>query len=570
MSLTVSVAALLAEMTLPEKIGQITQIEKNSLQPGDVARLHLGSVLSGGGGTPTDNTVHGWRDMVGGFLEEALHTRLKIPALYGVDAVHGHNNLRGATVFPHNIALGATGDPALAQRIAAATARELVATGVRWNFAPAVSVPQDLRWGRTFEGFSHDPTIVSEFARAIIHGLQTAPVPVAACAKHYVGDGGTTGGSSTRLTETSFDAIADPSMAAAGFSPDELRHLAAIGAWQIDQGVTPADEHALRTIHLPPYQAAIEAGVHTIMASYSSWGDTRMHAHHRLLTDVLKRELGFTGLVITDWGAVDQLHADYTEAVILALNAGIDMVMVPYDAERFIHAATQALTTGRVALARIDDAVARILTVKHHLGLFETPIVFGHPDVVGCAAHRALAREAVQRSAVLLKDGGLLPADGPVLLAGRGADNVGLQCGGWTLTWQGGATLDIPGQTLYHGLQAALGDPLQHSPTAEFSERAPVGVVVVSEDPYAEGLGDRADLTLPASELAIAERLRTQVDRLIVVVYSGRPVKLGRVADLADTVIAAWLPGSEAAALTDLLTGHVAFTGQLPLPWALA
>ena len=355
---------LLAQMTLAEKIGQMTQPEKGSVQPGDVAALGLGSVLSGGGGNPATNTPAAWADMVRAFQDEALTSRLAIPLLYGVDAVHGHNNVRGATLFPHLVSLGATGDADLVRRVARATAVECAATGVRWDFAPMVSVVQDIRWGRAYEAFGDDTALVTELGAAYVRGLQagergevqgtseSAPhlsdsTAVLATPKHYIGDGATLWGTSRM------------EMLGAKFS--------------IDQGNVGEDDAALRRKYLPPYVAALEAGALCIMASFSSWQGVKMHAHHHLLTEVLKDELGFRGFVVSDWMAVDQIDADYAVAVARAINAGIDMVMVPYDYPRFIATLTAAVERGDVMPSRIDDAVARILRVKFALGLFEQP-----------------------------------------------------------------------------------------------------------------------------------------------------------------------------------------------------
>ncbi len=341
-------ADLLARMTLAEKIGQMTLVEKNSIDAGAVADRFIGGVLSGGGGTPATNTPEGWADMVDGFQEAALGTRLGIPILYGADGVHGHGNVRGAVIFPQQVGLGATRDPELVEEIGGVTASEMAATGVRWNYAPVVAVPQDIRWGRTYESYGEQTELVSELGAASVRGLQGAeladPTSVLATPKHFVGDGGTTWGSAT--------------------TNDYL----------IDQGVTEVDEETLRAVHLPPYEAAIEAGARSIMVSYSSWGGLRMHAQEYLITDVLKDELGFDGFVVSDWGGIDQVSQDRYANVVTGVNAGIDMVMVPYDYEAFIADLTAAVEAGDVTVERIDDAVGRILRVKFELGLFEHPL----------------------------------------------------------------------------------------------------------------------------------------------------------------------------------------------------
>lgn len=353
------IADLLGRMTLAEKIGQMTQIEKNSLTPELVAKYALGSVLSGGGGYPkTGNTPQDWVNMIGEFQKAALETRLGIPLIYGVDAVHGHNNLHGAVIFPHNIGLGAAGDLDLVKKIGRFTAHELLATNVHWNFAPAVSVPQDIRWGRTYEGYSENSDLVAELGAAYVCGLQSSGV--SASVKHFVGDGGTRWGSTHPIPWI-------PRM----WQADDDR-------WCMDQGVTDVDETTLREVHLRPYAAAIAAGAKNIMVSYSSWNGLKMHGHHYLLTDVLKGEMGFEGFLISDFLAINQLHEDYRTCVVQAINAGLDMVMVPFDAAQFIDTLTAAVEDGAVPLSRIDDAVRRILLVKFEFGLFERP--FADPN----------------------------------------------------------------------------------------------------------------------------------------------------------------------------------------------
>jgi beta-glucosidase len=428
---------LLAQMTLEEKIGQMTQIEKNSITPEDVAAYFIGSVLSGGGGSPPDNTPKGWAEMVDGFQRSALDTRLAIPLLYGVDAVHGHGNLKGATLFPHNIGLGAAGDPVLVERIGRATAEEMIATGIFWNFAPVVAVPQDIRWGRTYEGYRENTGQVAALGAAYIRGLQGATPPVAATAKHFIGDGGTAFGTSTTVNNNQ--------------------------PYLLDQGDMQLDEDAARALFLPPYRAAVDAGALSLMVSFSSWNGTKMHAQEHLLIDVLRGELGFQGLLVSDWQAIDQIPGDYYADVVTSINAGLDMIMVPYDYRTFISTLTEAVEKGDVPMSRIDQAVTRILTLKFQLGLFERP--FSDPaalDQVGTEAHRALAREAVRKSLVLLKNAGqALPVakDTPVIfVAGQAADDVGLQSGGWTIQWQGVPGSITPGTTILDGIRAAV-DP---------------------------------------------------------------------------------------------------------------
>jgi beta-glucosidase len=542
------VETLLSQMTLAEKIGQMTQVEKNSISPEETRERCIGSVISGGGGAPAQNTPAAWLAMVEAYRQAALETRLGIPLIYGADAVHGHNNVYGATVFPHNIGLGAVGDAGLVERIAGATAEEVAATGIRWDFAPTLAVPQDIRWGRTYEGFSERTELVTRLGRAAVRGLQSAPWRVAATAKHFIGDGGTQFGSSETV-------IADQ------------RYL-------LDQGETRMDEATLRALFLPPYLAAIEEGVLAVMASFNSWNGVRMHAHRRLLADVLKGELGFAGLVVSDWQAIDQISSDYQRAVVSAINAGVDMTMVPYDYRRFIAEATLAVEQGEIPIERIDDAVRRILGVKFALGLFD-PDISERPPLarVGAVDHRTLAREAVRKSLVLLKNanGSLpIPKDVPVIfLGGEAADDIGLQCGGWTVQWLGGHGRITPGTTLLEATRRAVSPStrVEFDPAGEQAGRAGVGIAVVAEEPYAEGMGDRADLTLPERDRALVARMRAKCDRLILLVLSGRPLILTEQAEQVDGVVAAWLPGTEGDGLADVLFGDAPFSGKLPYAW---
>lgn len=562
-------------MTLDEKIGQMTQPEKNSVQPGDVARLALGSVLSGGGGNPEPNTPQSWRDMVTTFHEEALTSRLGIPLIYGVDAVHGHNNVVGATVFPHNIGLGATRNPELVRQIGRATALEIAATNVRWTFAPAVSIPQDVRWGRSYEGYSQDTEVVSSLAAALVEGLRgeawnssTSALP---SVKHFIADGATTYGTSERVDRNALEVDRTLAIAQMG---ESLVELVDQGAWQLDQGDSLIDEATLREVHLPPYRAAIEAGALNVMVSYSAWQGHKMHGHRYLVTDVLKGELNFGGFVVSDWAGVDQIHPDdYDRSVADSINAGVDMVMVPFDAEKFIAALRGAVERGEVSGERIDDAVRRILTAKVALGLFAQP----HTDpalldAVGCDEHRAIARQAVRESLVLLKNAGdVLPLDpqAPALLVvGEAADDVGAQCGGWTVTWMGGHGPTTPGTTVLAGLRAELGeDRVHYSADGQAEGRFPVAVAVVAEEPYAEGMGDRTELRLSARQLDLLARVRPQCDRLVVVLLSGRPLVVTEQLADWDAFVAAWLPGTEGRGVADVLCGTYPFTGRLSFDW---
>jgi beta-glucosidase len=569
---------LMSQMTLAEKIGQMTQPEKNSVKPGDVARLALGSVLSGGGGNPEPNTPASWRAMVSGFIAEARTSRLGIPLLYGVDAVHGHNNVIGATLFPHNIGLGAAHDPELVRRIGRATALEVAATNVRWTFAPAVSIPQDLRWGRSYEGYSQESAQVSRLAAALIEGLKgeswNSATAVLPSVKHFVADAAATWGSSRRVNRA--ELTTDRTLAIAQMGQDFVE-LLDLGAWQIDQGDAHIDEATLRSVHLPPYQAAIEAGALNVMASYSSWQGLKLHAHHYLLTEVLKGELGFQGFVVSDWEGVDQVSADYDQSVAQAINAGIDMVMVPFDYERFIATLTRAVEAGQVPMRRIDDAVRRILVAKVALGLFTQPET--DPallDLVGSPEHRALAREAVSKSLVLLKNNGVLPlrpGGVPLLVVGPDADDIGAQCGGWSITWMGGRGATTTGTTILAGLRSALGENMVEFSldgqlsTLQPGTRHPVAVVVLAEESYAEGMGDRSVLALRPDQRDLLARVRPHCDQLVVVLLSGRPLLITDELPQWDAFVAAWLPGTEGQGVADVLLGVQPFTGRLSYDW---
>lgn len=525
------VADLLARMELADKIGQMTQAERGVAGPADVTRYRLGSVFSGGGSAPDDNTPEGWADMVDALQEGALATPLGIPLLYGVDAVHGHQLLPGATVFPHNIGLGATGDPDLVERIAAVTAVEVAATGASWNFAPCVAVVQDLRWGRTYESFGEDPALVTAMTSSV-SGYQDNGV--LATAKHYLGDGGTADG--------------------------------------VDQGDVRVGEAELRATHLPPYAAAIERGVRSVMVSFSSWNGVKTHGDGYLITDLLKGELGFTGFVVSDWAGIDQIDGAQgfsSSDVTQAINAGVDMVMVPNDYPRFIETLTEAVESGDVPIERIDDAVSRILTVKFELGLFEDPFTDRSlADHVGNAEHRALAREAVAKSAVLLTNDGVLPlvSGSRVLVAGSNTDDIGNQSGGWTMTWQGESGDIIPGTTILEGLRDALDVEYSQDGTADYAG-FDVAIAVVGETPYAEYSGDRPDgVPLSEEDEATLARLRASGLPTVVVVVSGRPMDITH-HQWASAIVAARLPGSEGDGIARVLTGEMPFVGTLPVTW---
>ncbi len=549
---------LLSCMTLEEKIGQMTQVDRTVLTPQDVAAYFIGSVLSGGGeGLEGNNSPKDWANMVDGFQRGALQTRLKIPIIYGFDAVHGAGNMYGATIFPHEVGLGATGDADLVEEIGRATAEEMAAGGVRWNFAPFLSVPQDIRWGRTYENYSENTDLVTQLGVAFVKGAQDTaptheladPLAVLATPKAFFGDGGTAWGSSTMNL----------------FGQQ----------YMLDEGDTRVDETTLRRLYLPPYKAAVDAGAQSIMVSFSSWNGTKMHANKYLLTDVLKGELGFKGFLLSDWGGIDQISPDYYTAVVTAINAGIDMAMVSSQYKDFIAAVKRGVNNGAILQSRVDDAVRRILTVKFKMGLFERP--YADPanlTLVGSQEHKDLARKAVQESLVLLKnDNQALPLSRDaslILVAGEAANDIGIQSGGWTIHWQGQKGNAIPGTTILQGIQATVSPKteVQYSRFGVYAylsgKKADVGIVVIGEDPYAEGMGDKSSLLLISD---LVTTVKAQANKVIVIIISGRPMVLGEAIHDWDAVVAAWLPGTEGEGIADVLFGQAPFTGKLPYTW---
>ncbi|MEU5025917.1 glycoside hydrolase family 3 N-terminal domain-containing protein [Streptomyces milbemycinicus] len=551
---------LLSRMSLEEKAGQMTQAERNALTaPGDIADYNLGSLLSGGGSVPTPNTPAAWARMVDAFQLRAQATRFQIPLVYGVDAVHGHNNVVGTTVMPHNIGLGATRDPRLAEKTGAVTAAEVRATGVPWDFAPCVCVSRDERWGRAYESFGEDPALVTAM-ETVIKGMQGAPGgkdldrrdKVLTTAKHFVGDGGTEYGSSTT------------------------------GGYTIDQGVTKVTREELEKVHLAPFQEAVDRGVGTVMPSFSSLdilGDgqapLKMHADGAMINGVLKDRMRFEGFVISDWQAIDQIPGDYPSDVRTSVNAGVDMIMVPTAYKDFHTTLVDEVKAGRISRARIDDAVSRILTAKFRLGLFEHPYAdTTNLGRIGSAEHRAVAREAAAKSQVLLKnDGGVLPLkpSQKVYVAGSNADDLGNQTGGWTITWQGSSGRHTDGTTILEGMRKAAPDSaITYSKDASApTDGYDAGVVVVGETPYAEGVGDVGnghDPRLSEADQAAVDRVCGAMECAVLIV-SGRPQLIGdRLGDI-DALVASWLPGTEGDGVADVLYGKRAFTGQLPVTW---
>ncbi|CAL4908476.1 unnamed protein product [Urochloa decumbens] len=557
---------LLGRMTLREKAAQMAQIERTVASPRALADLGAGSVLNAGGSTPRDRASPAdWAAMVDGMQRHALASRLGVPILYGTDAVHGHNNVYGATVFPHNVGLGATRDAELVRRVGEATALEVRATGIHWTFAPCVAVCRDPRWGRCYESYSEDPEIVRSLT-AIVSGLQGQPPAdhphgypflasvrenVLACAKHFVGDGGTDKG--------------------------------------LNEGNAICSYEDLEAIHMTPYPDCIAQGVATVMASYSKWNGEPLHSSRYLLTDVLKGKLGFKGFVISDWEGIDRLcepkeprGSDYRYCIAQSVNAGMDMIMIPHRFEKFLEDIVFLVEKGEIPMSRIDDAVERILSVKFISGMFEHPFsdqsLLG---IVGCKEHRLLAREAVRKSLVLLKNGKdqkapFLPlAKNPkrILVAGTHADDIGYQCGGWTIAWHGDSGKITVGTSILEAIQESLGVQTEvvyeKCPTEATIENGDFSyaVVVVGEVPYAEWTGDRTDLSIPFNGSELITHIANKIPTLVIVI-SGRPLVIeSQVLDKIEALVAAWLPGSEGMGITDCLFGDQDFVGTLPVTW---
>jgi len=541
-SVSARVADLLGQMTLDEKVGQMCQASKGYIPAADVKNYLMGSVLSGGGEAPSPNTPQAWADMTDTFQSYALSTRLRIPILYGSDAVHGHNNVFGATIFPHHIGMGATRDPALMTRAAQVTAEEVVATGVNWAFGPTIAVSRNEWWGRSYESFSELPGLVGQMGAAEITGFQGTATNVLACAKHFAGDGGTLWGTGA--------------------------------GGKIDQGNTVADDATFQALFLAPYQPAISAGAMTIMVSFSSVNGVKMHTNTNLITNVLKGQMGFNGFVISDWAGINAIDSNYSNAVVKAVNAGIDMVMVPDVYKTFLTNLKGAVLSGRVASNRVDDAVSRILTVKFQAGVFEQPYARRQflADV-GSAAHRAVARQAVAESLVVLKNNSnLIPLPknlSRIHVAGKNANNLGNQCGGWTISWQGASGATTTGTTILQGISNAVsaGTAVTYSLDGAGAAGANVGIAVVGETPYAEGAGDTQNLFLSAADLLTITNMHAAGIPVIVILVSGRPMYVESQVTNWDAFIAAWLPGTEGEGVADVLFGDVSPRGMLSFSW---
>lgn len=558
---------LLNQMTLEQKIGQMIQAEIANVSTADIKKYRLGSVLNGGGSFPKRDkaaTVSDWLA-----LADELHAAsiskpdqgIAVPLIWGTDAVHGHNNVRGATLFPHNIGLGAANDPELIERIGQAVASEVYATGIDWAFAPTIAVARDDRWGRTYESFSEDPVLVRKYAEKMVKGLQgrlhvddqIASGHVIATAKHFLGDGGTAEGR--------------------------------------DQGNAVYEQAELLRLHGQGYESAITAGVQTVMASFSSVNGEKMHGNKNLLTGVLKGTMGFQGFVISDWNGIGQVPGCSNDSCAKAINAGIDMLMAPEDWKALYQNTLNQVKAGEIPQSRIDDAVLRILRVKLRYGVFEkkapsirSQLINGQ-TVVGSAAHRALAREAVRKSLVLLKnDGALLPlkANSRVLVLGDGADSIAKQAGGWSVTWQGtgNSNADFPGATsILMGIKEVVrtaGGVVSTTWDNEKGELFDVAVVVFGENPYAEGEGDRESLIFSdehPDDLALLKRLKAAGIPVVSVFLSGRPMWVNPELNASNAFVAAWLPGTEGAGVADMLFGdsngtpRYEFSGRLSFSW---
>ena len=614
---------LVQKMTLEEKVGQMTQVDKRMLDSEeDIAKYFLGSILSGGGSVPDDNTPKGWVNMVNNYQRQALSTRLKIPLIYGIDAVHGHNNVVGATVFPQNIGLGCSNNPELIYQVNHATAVEVAATGLHWTFSPCITVPQDDRWGRQYEGFSESTEIVTRLTHAAITGYEDAldifdGRQIAACAKHFIGDGGT------------------------NWETGSLKE--GIHTYKIDRGDTQLTEEELRKVHLPPYLEAIKAGVKTVMISFNSWNGVKCHGSKYLINDLLKTELNFEGLVVTDWAGIDEIPGDYKSDIITSINAGIDLVMVPGSLygqnhyKTFIELLIEAVKEGSIPMSRIDDAVRRILLVKHNLGLFESPYgKIEYASHVGSEEHRRVARDAVRKSMVLIKnESNILPLkkNENLTIVGSGANNLGMQNGGWTVEWQGKIRpdfkiLDKNGNgtikpkevnSYFKGIYDSKYDsgaansffknmdkdsngsvnqeefqgyekssPFQpngtsilsaileasdesglvtYDPSANNLSKEDIVIAVIGEYPYAEGYGDNPSIELNSHDKAVLERCYESGNQMIVIMLSGRPLVINDHVKKWNGFIAAWLPGMAGEGVSDVVFGDYSPTGKLSFSW---
>ena len=554
-ALEARIDALMAQMNTAQKVGQMLQPEIKNISPDDVAKYNIGSVLNGGGSWPTgkvDGPLAGWLSLANMFYGASMDTgdgRLAIPVIWGTDAVHGHNNVQGATVFPHNIGLGAANNPGLMRDIGTVTAREVAVTGIDWAFAPTVAVAKDARWGRTYESYSSDPKIVAELSKEIVLGLQGHPdlgnflsdQKLVATAKHFIGDGGTQNGK--------------------------------------DQGNTIITESDLFKTHGQGYVQTLGVGVQTVMASFNSWNGDKLHGNKYLLTDVLKGKMGFDGFIVGDWNGHEQIPGCTKQSCAKAINAGVDLIMVPEDWKAFLRNTINQVNSGEISQARLDDAVRRILRVKFRAGMFDEGkpsehSLAGRASLIGHADHREIARKAVRESLVLLKnDNAVLPISpqANIIVAGSGADNAAMQSGGWTLNWQG---RDLRPET-YKGfttLKDGFVSAVQGgSVSADVNANADAAVIVFGETPYAEMEGDLSSLDFGSAgkaDLALMKRLKARGIPVVAVFLTGRPRGADEIIDMADGFVAAWLPGSEGAGVADVMVGNThSFKGRLPFAW---
>jgi beta-glucosidase len=551
------VRELLGRLTLEEKIGQMVQAEQSALKDeSDIEKYFLGSVLSGGTSDPkTGNGLKDWTDLYDSLQAHSQNTRLRIPLLYGIDAVHGHNNVLNATIFPHNIGLGCSRNPELVERAGRITAIEVRATGINWAFAPCVTVPRDERWGRTYEGFGETPELARVLGEAAVRGLQGRdlkdPLSVLACAKHFAGDGATIYGTGTKLK-------------------DDVRIL--------DRGDVRLSEAELRRLHMQGYISAIRAGVGTIMPSYNSWNGVKCSGSKRLLTEILKQELRFDGFLISDYNAINELAGDYKKQIETSANAGMDMFMAPNTYRELYGFLLELVNEKRVPMSRIDDAVTRILRVKAAMGLLDAkPALVADRKLhasFGSAEHRQVARECVRGSLVLLKnEGKTLPVSKNakrIHVAGKSADDIGNQCGGWTISWQGNSgNVTTGGTTILKAIEASVSPETKvtFSKDGSGAEGADLGIIVIGETPYAEMIGDRKDLTLDEGDVAAVEAVKRAGIPVVVVLLSGRPMIIDKALDNANAFVAAWLPGTEGHGVTDVLFGDYNFYGKLSCSW---
>lgn len=548
-SIDSQVQRLIKKMTIEEKIGQMMQVDYEAIKtsPNDIITMHIGSILWGGNSEILDLSPKGWAACYDSIQRLSEKQRLKIPIIFGIDAVHGHNNVDGAVIFPHNVGLGATRNPQLVEKVAMITAKEMKGTGIQWDFAPCVAVARNERWGRTYESYGEDPDMVKELGAAYVKGMQGTNLSdknsVLACVKHYVGDGGTTNGK--------------------------------------DQGHTEIDEATLRKLHLPGYIESIKLGAKSIMASYNTWNGNKLHGHKYLMTDVLKGELKFQGFIVSDWAGIDQLSPNFKYAIEQSINAGLDMVMIPNGVGKgnsyvdFIRLTKELVKEKKIDISRIDDAVKRILTVKIELGLFENKFADKNlMEEIGSKAHREVAREAVQQSLVLLKnENNVLPLSKNVKrihVAGKGADDIGIQCGGWTIDWQGKKGNVISGGTT---ILSAIKNTVSQQTAVSYSldgsgaDSGDIGIVVIGEEPYAEMFGDREDLSLSKEDVAVVEKMKAKGIPVVVILVSGRPMIINSTLEKSNAFVAAWLPGTEGQGVADVLFGDVKISGKLSHSW---